>query len=140
MYFDRDAKGYISIDDIKYALLEFGVDEEMVRTKYIELLLNRYVNSKHTLTKDSMKYSDYLNMMLPKNREFSDLAINRMPVYSDYFSQHNDAEHRNHKELSGYAHQKLRDMVRSMFETMMSNLCELQSSVSPGLDLSLIHI
>lgn len=59
MYFDRDSKGYICIDDIKFALKQFGVNDELIRTKYIDLIFNRYVNTTHTKDKDSMKYSDY---------------------------------------------------------------------------------
>ena len=75
MYFDRDSKGYICIDDIKFALKQFGVNDELIRTKYIDLIFNRYVNTTHTKDKDSMKYSDYWNMILPKDKEYANLAI-----------------------------------------------------------------
>lgn len=59
MYFDRESKGYISIDDIKYAFKQFGVSDELIRTKYIELIFSRYVSTTHTQDGQSMKYSDY---------------------------------------------------------------------------------
>ena len=130
MYFDRDSKGYINVDDIKYALQQFGVEDEMIRTKYIELIFNRYVNTVHTKDRYSMKYSDYWNMILPKDKEFADLAINRMPVYTSYCDQNNDLDKRNHKELKGYTHQLLINMMKEMFETMIVNFKELSAEVN----------
>lgn len=48
--------------------------------------------------------------MLPKDKEIASLAVNRMPVYSNYICQNNDDDKRNHKKLVGYTHQQLRDM------------------------------
>lgn len=127
MFFDRGSKGYISTNDIKYALLEFGVEEDLVRSKYIELICEQYVDTTCNPDKYTMKYSDYCSMMLPKDKTYANLAINRMPVYSDYYNQHNNQEKRSHKELTGHTYKLLLDMIKEMFETMMVNLDQMYS-------------
>ena len=89
MHFESDSKGYINIDDIKYTLQQFGVEDEMIRTKYIKLIFNIWVNTAHRKDRYSIKYSDYRNMILSKDNEFVDLAINRMSVYISYCDHNN---------------------------------------------------
>lgn len=69
-------------------------------------------------------------MILPKDKEYANLAINRMPVYTNYFGQNNDNEKRNHQELTGHTHQLMIDMIREMFETMIVNFIEISKEVN----------
>lgn len=69
-------------------------------------------------------------MILPKDKEYANLAINRMPVYTNYFGQNNDTEFRSHQELTGHTHQLMINMIREMFETMITNFILISKEVN----------
>ena len=136
MYFDRDSKGFIEIDDFKYAFTEFGMWHEFIRTDAVQLLFNKYVNKNVLREGEVMKYSEYWAMMLPEDWLHRDIAINRMPVYTNYISQNNDESLRKNKELKGYCHRKLKDMLRCMFEVMIWSLKKIDEENNKHGDIS----
>lgn len=92
MYFDTECKGIITQDTFESAMQQLGV------TKVIEL-------------EKPLQYSDFCDMMLPKAKCYANLAVNRTPVYTNYFGQHNNTDNRAYKQLIGYTHQQLKGKV-----------------------------
>lgn len=91
MYFDKESKGYITCDDFNNAMHTLGVK----KTMYFD---------------DEIKYSGFCNLLLPKSKNYADLAINRIPMRSNY----SNSESQN-PMLKGNTHELLVETLKEVF-------------------------
>ena len=96
MYFDTESKGYITQEDFDNAMKKFKISKTME------------IN-------ENLKYSDFCSLLLPLSKQHADLAINRMPVYTNYNNQNNETKLREDSKLVGHTHKKLQDLLKEVF-------------------------
>ena len=88
-----------------------------------------------------MKYSDYISMLLPKDKKYYDIAINRMmaPKTGMEGPTVDEINGKNQETISKYNDYKLKNMLKQLFEVMLVNLDIINNEVngkakSPAID------
>lgn len=69
-------------------------------------------------------------MILPSDKQYNSMVVNRMPVYFSTYNQQNCEEQRTYLELKGHTHAKLKESLKEVFEIMIVNLSKMKQNLS----------